>query len=143
MSGIFRMPCRHPRGFTLVELMVVVAVIAILSAVAVPSYRRYGLRARRADAHQALWNAAMAQERYYAAHNRYGSLTEIGFKKDTSEKGYYRLRSSGDAKGTYFQVTAIPVPGGPQAKDNCTAMAINDLGQKSFEGNATNGSCLW
>ena len=136
------MRTRRARGFTLIELMIVVAVIAILSAVAVPSYLRYGLRARRADAHQALLNIAMAQERYYAAHNRYGKLNEIGFDKNTSEKGYYRLDLSGDLK-IWFHVDARPVQGGPQARDDCKVMNINNLGQKRYEGQTTNGACAW
>ena len=144
MSVRFRRPDRHVRGFTLVELMVVVAIIAVVSAFAVPSYLRYGFRARRADAHQTLLSVTMAQERYYAVNNHYAtSMTDLGFKEATSDKGYYKITLRTDAKGTWFNASATPMPGGFQAKDGCLAMDTNDPGQKTFRGHTTNGSCLW
>lgn len=58
--------CKKMRGFSLIELMVVVAIIAILAAIALPSYRDYVSKAARADAKTVMLNLAQAEERYYS-----------------------------------------------------------------------------
>ncbi|WP_022961887.1 type IV pilin protein [Halopseudomonas pelagia] len=62
---------RESRGFTLVELMIVVAIIGILAAVAYPSYREYVLRGNRTEGQSLLVEAAARQERFYAQNNAY------------------------------------------------------------------------
>ncbi|MBB4865274.1 type IV pilus assembly protein PilE [Pseudomonas nitritireducens] len=69
-------PARLPtldryRGFTLVELMVVVSILALLAGIAIPSYRQYVLRAQRSEAQTLLRDAAAQQERYLAQYSRY------------------------------------------------------------------------
>jgi type IV pilus assembly protein PilE len=138
---------REQRGFTLIELMVVVAIIAILSAIAMPSYLRYGIRARRVDGQELLLRVANAQERYYATHNRYGSLTQLGYTTTASrlsEKGYYSLQIeliSDPAQAMGFKATAVIVPGGLQKKDDCKDLQIDNTGLKSQAGSTTNGTC--
>jgi len=65
------MRTRPPHGFTLIELMIVVAVVAILAAIAFPAYTEYVQRSRRAEAQAMLLQAAQFMQRFYAAHNRY------------------------------------------------------------------------
>lgn len=133
------------RGFTLIELMVVVAIIAILAAIAIPAYGRYAFRARRADGQEMLMRIANAQERYYATFNKYGGLADIGFADPAvSEKGYYSVAvnvPAGD-KGQSYVATAAAV--GVQAADACGALTINSVGAKTpgpgDTGNS-NGSC--
>lgn len=143
MSARLRRFVRHPRGFTLVELMAVVVVIAVLIAFAVPNYTRYGIRARRVDAQQALLRIADAQERYYATHNLYGKkLADLGVAQARSEKGYYRLSVRPTSMIEGFTAIATPVSGGPQARDDCGALYIDHTGVKGNTGGATtNGSC--
>lgn len=118
------------RGFTLVELMIVVAVIAILAAVAIPSYGRYAYRARRVDGKELLLRIANAQERYYATFNRYGALTDIGYTNPaSSEKSYYSVKLA-PATSTAQSYTATANPAGAQTKDVCGALSIDNAGVK-------------
>ena len=82
---------RRQSGFTLLELMIVLAVIAILSAIAIPTYVNYGYRARRGDGQELLLRVANAQERYYSTANTYGALDQIGFDDTQSAKKYYTV----------------------------------------------------
>jgi len=140
---------RKKRGFSLIELMVVVAIIAILAAIAIPAYGRYAFRARRADGQELLLRIANAQERYYAGNNHYGSLSDIGFASPVnSEKGYYLadLNPAIADSSTSAQAYTVEVqPQGAQFKDVCGNLAINDAGVKtplaSSASSAINGSC--
>jgi type IV pilus assembly protein PilE len=137
---------RQHKGFTLIELMVVVVIIAIISAFAIPAYLHYAIRARRVDGQELLLRVANAQERYYATNNHYGSLDQLGYDAaaSKSEKGYYTLTMDPASDSTSAQVytaTAQIVASGPQAKDDCKDLTINNAGVKTQTGSTTNGSC--
>ena len=135
---------RHDKGFTLIELMVVVMIIAIIAAFAVPNFLRYGLRSRRSDGQAMLMRVANAQEQYYATYNSYGSLSALGYTtaaSQLSEKGYYQLSISPSSPTSTFTASAAPVAGGPQSKDDCGTLTINNTGTKSQSGSTTNGTC--
>ncbi|WP_323135307.1 type IV pilin protein [Dyella silvatica] len=127
------------RGFTLVELMVVVAIVAILTAIAVPAYGRYGYRARRVDGQELLLRIANAQERYYATYNKYGTLTDIGYTNTASEKGYYNAKITPAAPGQSYEASAQPQS--VQATDACASLTIDSTGKKAATGTASNGNC--
>ncbi len=118
---------RRPRGYTLVELMLVVVVIAILAAVAIPAYQRYGYRARRVEAQEMLLRVRHAQERHHATYHRYAQTTvELGFATDTTPRGVYRLRIDDSPKappGQGFVATAVPM--GVQANDTCGELSMD------------------
>lgn len=133
----------HPqRGVTLIELIIVVVIVGILAAVAVPSYRQYVIRSQRSDGTQALLALATAQEKFYLQCNTYAADIaaandcaggELGFS-DTSEKGWYDL-SIEAASATDFRVRAEPVDGGPQAQDTaCTWFEVNGRGVRTASG---------
>ena len=134
------------RGFTLIELMVVVAIIAILAAIAVSAYTRYGYRARRVDGQQILLTIANAQERFYATNNKYtDDLTQFGFANPTSsEHGYYAvtLATSGSSAQSY---TATAQPKGSQQNDVCGDLVIDNADNKTPDASDAsanaNGSC--
>lgn len=126
-------------GFTLIELLVVVIIVAILAAVAVPAYGRYTFRARRSDAHTLLMRVADAQERWYATHNTYGALADLGYDDPAiSEHGFYSVTIP-DHDGSSFTATAAPQ--NTQANDACGSLSISSTGNKTFSGTESNGSC--
>ncbi|MFC5741604.1 type IV pilin protein [Dyella tabacisoli] len=130
-------------GFSLIELMVVVAIVAILAAIAIPAYGRYADRARRVDGQELLLRIAHAQERHYATYNTYGALADIGFVDVMSEKGYYSARVTLAASiGTAAQgYVAIAQPQGMQANDACLELTISSSGKKDASGTTSNGNC--
>jgi len=79
---------RRSGGFTLIELMIVVAIIGILAALAVPSYHSYRKRARSVEAKRGLGTIRNLEEAYKAEHDVYGGLTNIGFTQTTGAHIY-------------------------------------------------------
>lgn len=138
---------RQKRGFSLIELMVVLAIIAILAAIAIPAYGRYAFRARRPDGQELLLRIANAQEQYYATHSYYGSLTDLKYADPApSEKGYYLATSdvaTGSTSAQAYTVTATPQ--NVQAPDVCGPLTINYAGVKTplatSSSSAINGNC--
>lgn len=121
-------------GFSLVELMVVVAIVALLAALAVPAYARYTDRARRADGKALLLHIAQAEERHYAVHHHYGDLRAIGFSsanEAASEAGHYQAQAVvGDEQGDdqSYVITATGL--GTQANDACGSLSIDSEGHR-------------
>ncbi len=103
---------RRHGGVTLVELLVVMAIVAVLGLIAVPSYRQYSIRAQRTEAKTALLQLATNQERFYLQNNTYSNdPVALGFPLGTSENGVYTLNVP-LADTLTFQATATPTPGG-------------------------------
>ncbi|MGE8446880.1 MAG: type IV pilin protein [Comamonas sp.] len=121
---------RGQHGFTLIELMIVVAIVAILAAIAMPAYDSYIRKSRRIDAKNAVLDLASRQERYYSTNNKYTeSATDLGYSKFPAAVGsgnsFYTLNVSADDK-TY---TATATPTGTQTKDvSCYSFTINQRG---------------
>ena len=139
---------RAGRGFTLIELMITVAVVAILAAVALPSYQEQVRRTHRADARQALMRLATAQERFYTNCNRYATALngaqstcsglDAGAATIDSENGYYRISLAGD--GSSYTLTATPQKG-QVADTKCGNLSLTDTGAKGATGTLGAAEC--
>lgn len=118
-------------GLTLIELMVTVAVLAILATVAYPLYTAQVQKARRADGRVAVTMMAAAQERVFTRDGRYTTtLGDLGFGSGTSEQGFYTLAVV--ATTTTFDITATAT--GNQVADDCDTMTIDETGTKGGTG---------
>jgi type IV pilus assembly protein PilE len=136
------------RGVTLLELMTVVMIIGILSAIAIPSYRGYLMRAQRSDATAALLRVAQAQEKFYLQNNRYATNAELalappaglGFAR--TEHELYTVTLAAVPNNTLtFLATATPVAAGPQSKDAaCVTFTIDQQGTRGAKNKATTDS---
>ena len=139
-----KMP-RAVSGFTLVELMIVVTIVAILMAIAIPSYRDFVMKSRRTEAKELLYEAAQRQQQYYTMFNRYTTSAGSLSVPATSANGYYTLRIVAGTTGsinTSYQLIAIPVSGTSQAGDTaCGTYRLNSLGPKTVSGSQTTPPC--
>jgi len=136
------MRVQHFRGFTLIELMIAVAVVGILAAIAYPSYQDSVRKARRADAKSALLDAAQREERFFTENNQYTATLGTGGLNlsATTTDGYYTLaitNAAANAAGriSTYTITATPVAGTTQEKDTaCAAFSMNQIGVKCVKG---------
>lgn len=113
------------RGFTLIEMMIAVAVLAILGAIAYPSFIEQIRKSRRSDGIAALNQAMQAQERYRSNNPAYAAaITDLTGAVATSEKGYYTIAvKSGSTSATGYELTATAT--GAQASDaKCTSLSV-------------------
>jgi len=130
---------KYMQGVTLLELMVVVVIIGILTAIAFPNYREFVARAKRAEAKAALLKVATNQEKFYLQNQTFSDdLSELGFSGSApfeSETGAYTLTVAPNP--TYpqgFIATATYIPDDAE-RAKCTSFSIDGGGTKSNTGN--------
>lgn len=126
-----------PRGVTLIELLIALAVVALLSAIAVPGYGAVMQRVNRNDARLALLRLQHLQERHFASHLRYASRFGAAGDADTlahsgrSEAGHYLLQLSTPTDGQSFTATATADQDGRQAQDvACRSLSVDQIGTR-------------
>ena len=137
---------KRRQGFTLIELMIVVVLIAIITAIALPNYRSSVVKTRRGDCQAALLSFAQAMEKFYAANYSYlgagVSAADTGAPAsevhpnacpiETGGTTYYNLTIQASS-ATNFTVRATPASGSTQVGDGI--MEINSLGQRFWDNN--------
>jgi type IV pilus assembly protein PilE len=134
------------RGFTLIEAMIVVAIISILAAVAYPSYAQHVARGKRADAKAALLEMAQWMERQYTVTSTYNTLgdgTAITASKlpvkqsPRSGAATYDISfAAGEPTASTFVLQAVPT--GSMAGDACGTLTLNNTGARGSAGTAAN-----
>ena len=138
-------------GVTLLELMIVVVVIAVLGAIAIPSYRQYTMRAQRSEAKSTLLRLATNQERFYLQNNQYSiDPVVLGFAASASEFGVYDIAIvSPNGVTQDWSATATPAPGGGSngvdmtSDTECTSFTLTSAGARTATPgvNGANGRC--
>lgn len=127
---------RSYRGFTLTELMIVVAIIAILAAIAIPSYNEHVTKTRRSDGQAGLLDLANRLERYYSQNNTYATatiaagnaVTDVLTSAQTPEEWYTLSISAQTATSYTLQATPQNAQGTQDTR--CQSLTLNNLGVK-------------
>lgn len=131
------------RGFSLMELMIAVAVMAILTVIAYPSYNNYIASAKRAEAKATLLEAAQYLERQFTAEGNYdgGNLASAGLATLPKEgrEAYYNLALN--ASGGRYTLTAIPT--GAMNGDPCGLLTLDQGGQQGVSGATMTAAECW
>ena len=128
------------KGFTLIELMIVVAVVGILSAIAYPSYTEYVRRGHRADARAGLLQAQLWMERAATATGVYPTAlpANLTWSGDTSKR--YTIGFAANNTNAAFTLTAAPKNPGPQASDKCGTYTLSNTGLRGANGKTSTQS---
>jgi type IV pilus assembly protein PilE len=115
------------RGFTLIELMITVAIVAILASIAYPSYQQYVLSSRRAEAQSEMLTIQLGMEKWRANNSSYAGATVSGVAPSVSNTYYTYSITGADASAYTINAAAQ----GPQTNDTgCTALTLNQSGAK-------------
>ncbi len=140
------------RGFTLIEVMITVAIVAILAAVALPSYQDSVAKSRRAEARGQLLELAQFMQRYYSQNDRFdqnaaGTAVAIpaglALVPRTAAAGAetYSISFTTTPTISTFTIRAAPRSGGPMTSDGCGTFSLNNAGARSVSGTKPVAEC--
>ena len=127
------MTAKRSTGFSLVELLVVVAIVSIITAVAVNMYSDNVISSNRTEGRSALQTAAGTLEKCRSLYGSY-QAANCNYADFTTESNYYNI-TIGNLTRTTFTLTAIPAPGSRQTGDaECTSLTLTNTGLKGGTG---------
>lgn len=146
---------RQSRGFSLIELMITVVIVAILASIAIPSYNAYVLKSHRTEAKTALLDIVSMEERYLSTNAQYTKVAaNLGYGAGPADltatpmvvgSGYYQVQmpagqpvaatvatAAAAATPASFSITAVPVPGNMQVNDTaCASFTVTSTGART------------
>ena len=145
LNFAFHQTPRRVTGFTLIELMITAAIVAVLSAIALPSYTSYIARANRADARAQLVQVAQFMQRFYAANDKFDkdrsgndvitqvpvTLKQSPAPTGTGSTKLYDLAIPTVTSGS-FEIRMVPVDGGRMSNDQCGAFSLDSTGKRGI-----------
>ncbi len=126
-----------PEGFSLIELIIALAIVAILATIALPSYQQQLLQTQRSDGTTALATFAQKMERYFLENGSYSGAT-TSLYQELSNQGYYQLSVTSTSDS--YQLSATPLDA--QTEDSeCATLTLNELGERGITGSSTTEQC--
>ncbi len=121
---------KYMRGVTLLELMIVVVILGILTAIAYPSYRQFIERAKRTEARALLLRIAVDQERFYLQNNTFGDMADLQYDEpQITDSDAYSVTITANTASN-FSATATYQLGGEEA-GKCLTFTIDGRGTKT------------
>ena len=141
-------------GFTLIELMIAVAIVAILVTIGYPSYQQYVIRANRAEAQQVIMDIANRQEEFLLNNRKYGTCCNDGSDLDTIKndgkkniiperlQSLYKFVIAPESPQTSYTIIASPLPGSIQTKDSDSSCKDEEIAEDLDPGELTMDSTL-
>jgi type IV pilus assembly protein PilE len=127
-------------GVTLIELMIVVVILGIIAAIAIPGYRSYVVRSNRSDAKTAILAMAGQLERCFTRYNAYDDANcDVPITNVNSSGGHYRVTAVRTA--STFSVTATPV--GTQGEDPCGSLTLTSSNVRTASGTGQTAATCW
>ncbi|MEX2470081.1 MAG: type IV pilin protein [Pseudohongiellaceae bacterium] len=137
---------RRQHGFTLIEILIVVAILGVLVGIALPAYNQSVLRSNRAEAKSELMQVASEQERYFSSFNTYIddalplNTPTVADRDRTTQNGHYVIGVAAGPSGIGTSFIATATPQGDQTEDECTTLTITNTGVRGATG-ATADEC--
>lgn len=128
-------------GFTLIELMIAVAIIGILSAVAYPSYQSYVVRNNRSTATAYLVEVASRQHQYRLDARTFGTATELGIVTPADVAKHYTIGFSPAPTATAFTVQAVPKGSQATGDAKCGTLGLDQAGTETITGTGSASDC--
>lgn len=134
---------KNNRGFTLIELMIVVLIASIIMAIGYPSYKKYVIKARRVDAGGNLLEISQYMERFFTENGRYdqdtgGNALSLPFTKSPRDgtTTFYTISTTA-LSATAYTLRALPVGDQAASDTDCGALTLNSAGVKCINGGSS------